>query len=91
MIFTFRIKDRTKIWKENDEKNQVILKQFATLFFKSGAMHNTNFLESLLGRVTEELKADLAGTFTREEVKVALNQMSPLKALRPYGMALVFF
>jgi len=41
--------------------------------------------------VIEDTNKELVGDFTHNEVKLALNQMAPLKAPRPDGMPQIFY
>lgn len=48
----------------------------------------TNLIQA---KVFEEMNEELTKEFTAEEVKAALKQMHPTKALRPNGMSAVFY
>ena len=48
-------------------------------------------LNAIQIRVTEDMKMVLSSEFTAEEVRVALFQMGPTKALRPDGMNALFY
>ena len=48
-------------------------------------------LNAIQIRVTEDMKMVLSSEFTAEEVRVALFQMGPTKALRPDGMNAIFY
>lgn len=41
--------------------------------------------------VTEDMNKELVGNFTCNEVKLALNQMAPLKTSGPDGMSPIFY
>ena len=41
--------------------------------------------------VTEDMNKEPVGDFTQNEIKLALNQMAPLKAPGPDGMPPIFY
>lgn len=69
----------------------MILDYFIHLFTKYGNGNCTDCIKHLHGRATVEIKANLASEYTKEEVKEALKQIDPLKALELDEMTPVFF
>lgn len=49
------------------------------------------FLDSLVGRVTKEMCANLNKPYTKEKVVAALQQLNPTKAPTLDGMPLIFY
>lgn len=86
-----RIKDTKGCWKENGDIDQVIIDHFIKIFIAAKVVAPSEAMAELHGRVTVEMNADLSTTYKMEEVKMALNQMAPLKAPGLNGMTLIFF
>ena len=61
------------------------------LFSTSNPILVADSLEKIPCLVTDEMNAELMKEFTELEVKEALNQMAPLKALSPDGMPPLFY
>lgn len=86
-----KLKNHTGEWKEGQDRDKLINDYFKELFTTSSSNQNWSFLDSLSGRVIEEMNRDLSKFFTREEVILALKQMNPSKAPGPDGMVALFF
>lgn len=74
--------------------DQVIIDHSTKMFTAAEVTTPPVTLTELHDRVTTEMNSDLSKTYTMEEVKEALHQMAPLKALSPYSMgcmAPIFF
>ena len=64
---------------------------YKELFSTSSPNLEADSLEKIPCMVTDEMNAELMKKFTELEVKEALNQMAPLKALGPDGMPQLFY
>ena len=64
---------------------------YIDLFTRSRLEHLEKVVEVIPEVVTPEMNVDLTGDFTTMEVEVALKQIAHLKALRPNGMAPLFY
>lgn len=80
-----------ELCKRNEHSTQVILEHFYELFSNSGNAQHTNFLNPLQGRVASEMNFNLTRPYNKEEVKITILQMHPLKAPSPNEMALLIF
>ena len=67
------------------------LKYFSELFSTSSNCQPELALDTIQSLMTEDMNKLLNAEFTEEEVKVALNQMAPLKSPGPDGMPPLFF
>ena len=66
------------------------LRYFSELFSTSSNCQPELALDTIQSLVTEDMNRLLNVEFTEEEVKVALNQMAPLKSPGPGGMPPLF-
>ena len=64
---------------------------FHTHFHAGASDQMEECLDAVPSRVTEDMLMVLSSEFTVEEVKVALFQMGPTKALGPDGMNAIFY
>lgn len=71
--------------------DKVILGYFQSLFTSSRQSRDFDFLEGLKGRISEDMNEELTKTFTKKDVKIALQQINLTKAPSPDGMATIFF
>ena len=80
------------VWYDSQEDlERVILNYLSSIHSMD---HPTSFdasLNAVALRVTQEMNDELMRTFKEEEIRAALNQMHPTKALRPDGMSPIFF
>ena len=67
------------------------LRFYTSLFSTSDDCQPKLALDSIQSLVMEDINRQLITDFTKDEVKVALNQMVPLKSLGPTGMPPLFF
>ena len=76
---------------ELEEVVAVASDYFKSLFHAGACDQMKECLAAIPQMVTEEMQEALSGEFTAKEVKVALFQMGPTKALGPDGMNALFF
>lgn len=90
--FIDRITDTAgKLWDTPDTVEQAFVDYFMGLF-QAGPMGDMDpCVRNLTAGISMEMNMDLLKEFTREEVTVALFQMSPLKAPGPDGFIAEFF
>lgn len=74
-----------------EERDKLILSYFQSLFTSSSQSGGMDFLDGLNGRVTTNMNKELLKEFTKDEVKVTLDQMHPIKSPGPNGMSPIFF
>ena len=86
------IYDEAGVWQDDESVVEMIFKDYySELFASSNPNEFTNLLEVVQPKVTESMNSSLLRDFQSSEVYQALQQMYPLKALGPDGMALYFF
>lgn len=78
-------------WQTEKERDTLFIEYFQEFFMTSSLPTEWPFLNSLVVRVTEEMRQSLEATFTEEEIKIALTHMHLKKASKPDGMAPLFF
>lgn len=69
----------------------MVTNYYSSLFTLSGPVGIEEVVQFIKPVVTAEMNHNLIGSFSREEVEIALKQMAPLKALGPDGMRPIFF
>ena len=69
----------------------VVADYFDNLFTASTCSQTDDCLNTVPYKLTPEMQQELTCDFTAKEIKVALFQMGPTKALRPNGMNALFF
>ena len=69
----------------------VMLEFYSNLFSSSNSVQPELALESVQTKVTKNMNRQLLAEFSEGEVKLALNQMAPLKAPRSDGMPPLFY
>lgn len=85
-----KLKDDTGEWREEEEMHIVNTKHFNEIYAAPTQSGQTDFLDSLTGKISEETNLDLSGDFTPKEVQEALQKMHPSKASSPNDMSLIF-
>ena len=68
----------------------MVIDYYSSLFTSLGSVGIEDVVQFTKPLVTAEMNSNLIGSFSREEVELALKQMAPLKAPRPDGMPLFF-
>ena len=86
------VRDGRGHWK-NDLKEiaNEFLKYFVELFSTSSNYQPELALDTIQSLVTDDMNRSFSEEFTKDEVRVALNQMAPMKLLGPDGMPPLFF
>ena len=69
----------------------MVIDYYSSLFTSSGPVGIEDVVQFTKLMVTAEMNSNLIGSFSREEVELALKQMAPLKAPGPNGMPPIFF
>lgn len=69
----------------------MVTNYYSSLFTLSGPVGIEEVVQFIKPVVTAEMNHNLIGSFSREEVEIALKQMAPLKVLGPDGMPPIFF
>ena len=86
------IMDENNTWRVELEKiTLVLVNYYREIFSTSRPNPQWPQLEHIPLMITKEMNSALTNTFTAFEVKEALKQMTPLKALGPDGMPPLFF
>lgn len=86
------LEDSNGVWQTSDEHlEQICVDFYSNLFSSQGSVEVENFLEGMEAKITQSMNEDLLADFTPEEVKVALNQIHPMKAPGPDGIPALFF
>lgn len=84
--------DEQGIWQEDETKiEEVVVDYFNKLFTSNSPDNFTELLDAIQPKVSTTMNEELARTFKANEVRLALKQMYPLKALGPDGMPPIFF
>lgn len=79
-------------WVNKKEKLVSLVKNYYVNLFRSeGSQMSEMVLNSIPRKVTEEMNRELTKSFTKDEVRRALQQMHPTKALGPDSMTHFFF
>ncbi|XP_040994359.1 uncharacterized protein LOC121240903 [Juglans microcarpa x Juglans regia] len=86
-----KLEDDNGVWLEPEGRDRLIMDYFRNLFKTSSPNGSLNFLEPFAGRVSNNMNEELCNEYSTEEVKAALQQMNPTKALGPDGMSPSFF
>lgn len=68
----------------------MVVDYYSKLFTSSELADIEEVMQYTRQVVTEEMNRNLIGTFSRDEVEVALKQMTPLKVLDPNDMPPIF-
>ncbi|KAF5451994.1 hypothetical protein F2P56_027039 [Juglans regia] len=86
-------KQRAKVkWLQTGSlRDQIITNYFHQLFNSTGQQGQTDFLDDLAGRVSDDMNSSLTKTYSAAEVSQALKQMNPLSAPGPDDMAPIFY
>jgi hypothetical protein len=83
-----KIVDAEGVLREDpQEVESALVNYFSSLFTSDYGGENIINLQGIEGRVTPEMNVALVKEFSKEEIKEALNQMSPLKALSLDGLS----
>lgn len=86
-----KLKDEYGEWREDIQMHNLITKHFKELYLADSQQNHADFLDSLTGRVSEEMSNDLIKPYAHEEIHEALQQMKPEKAPSLDGMSPIFF
>lgn len=87
-----KIRNEAGEWKEGDEEVEKVMRNyFIDLFTLVNTCNMHQVLEVVEPRVTTEMDDLLLQPYTEAEIKKALKQMHPTKALGPDGMPPLFF
>ena len=86
------IKNSQGQWVEELEEVVAVASDYFDNLFQAGVSDRLEeCLDAVPQMVTEDIQETLFGEFTAEEVRAALYQMGPTKALGPDGMNAIFF
>lgn len=84
--------DGNGVWQEDMvDVEQIILDYYLDLFTSSGLTNFAELVDAIEPKVTHEMYSNLIMQFHANEVKKALKQMYPLKALDPNSMPSLFY
>ena len=75
---------------EQEEIEQMILDYFVEVYSSEQPCNHEVKVEGVTTRITAEMNSKMLEKFREDEVRKALNQMHPTKALGPNGMPLIF-
>lgn len=90
--FVKGFKDDNGVWHEDEDTFSSLLNEYYSKLFCSSIPHDFEcILDGVDVVVTEEMRIDLARTYTSKEVDVAIKDMAPLKALGPDGIPPLFY
>ena len=86
------MRDGNGVWQEDEEVFSTLLNEFYTnLFTSSNPRELDRVLDGVNAVVIDNMRVELNGLFTSEELGEAIKGMAPLKALGPDGMLPLFF
>ncbi|KAL0006597.1 hypothetical protein SO802_008099 [Lithocarpus litseifolius] len=86
------IKDANNVWHVDDGKvEEVVVDYYKDLFTTSQPIEFSKMIQTVQPKVTTSMNQLLTRDFSAAEVKVALEQMHPLRVLGPDGMPPLFF
>ena len=86
------MRDGNGVWQEDEEVFSTLLNEFYTnLFTSSNPRELDRVLDGVNAVVIDNMRVELNGLFTSEEVGEAFKGMAPLKAPGPDGMPPLFF
>lgn len=84
--------DARDVWQEDEEKmGDMVVDYYTDLFLKSQPIEFNEILQAIQPKVTPHMNQMLNKDFIANEIKVALKQVYPLKALGPSGMPPLFY
>lgn len=78
-------------WLEGPRLDGVIVDYFQALFLASGELGPMEFLSKLGTKITGQMHEELSRDYTVVEIKLALKQMHPSKALGLDGLPPLFY
>ena len=86
------IKDETRTWQDQPtEIATVLVNYFQEIFSSTRPNSRSSVLDQVQPMITSEMNNQLSSRFLASEATVALKEMTPLKAPRPYGMPPLFY
>ena len=86
------MRDGNGVWQEDEEVFLTLLNEFYTnLFTSSNPRELDRVLDGVNAVVIDNMRVELNGLFTSEELGEAIKGMAPLKAPGPDGMPPLFF
>lgn len=85
-----RLRNSSGVWCEGDKQVANLFIQYFRQLFTISNLSQIDVLGSISRVVTESMNSELLRAFTRQEVDVALKQMTRLKALSPMAWPLFF-
>jgi hypothetical protein len=78
-------------WESQEQVGEAFVQYFTKLFTAATSKNMEPIIDAIEQRVTPSMNERLLREFTMEEVELALNQMSPLKASGPDGFSGDFY